>query len=240
MITLPNTPISEYIPITEEPIACIRISTPNAPIIRSLHIQIVWGTGERVRVPSQEHRSPGVDVTGWSRRADTEIRVPYLPADTSIEDIERWVSEVGWVLGAGYMYRWFHGPSKTRPDHAFGGARWTSLGEENAIGDEDTDLAEDAVESGYWEWEINATYRKAESYTSVLMDSWRRHDPTLAEDGSRLGPFPGWDGGHPYLTTGERNTGYESHYFFAMPRDYHPSGDVLPRGANKNKKYWGW
>lgn len=225
MNLLPKNSVSPFIPLGNGVIKTIAISIPDMPMMTSAHLRINWDMGMDVRVPEMDvsdTSSPdaiiegrnAVVCTGWSKRADTNIAVT-LAAETTPQDIEQWMSEIGWAIGAGYMYRWYHGPSDVAPEWDFGGGVYTCAGMDSAVGDEQPQLAQVAKDNGYWSWEVNAAYHKSQGQSKMYWEEWYRTDISLIENGSRLEPFPGWDGSHPWLWSKSANTGYESHYFYA-------------------------
>jgi hypothetical protein len=123
------------------------------------------------------------------------------------------------------MYRWHHSPGRPLK-HLWGMERYTIGGMDISHGDSNPDLAEMTVKYGCLSWEINASYLKMHGHTAYLWPEWYRCDPSLADDGSRTTPFPGWDGEHPWLRASEPNTAYESRYFFCPTY----------RGNGKNKR----
>lgn len=232
MINLPDNPIADKIPLIY-PIKRINISTPCNPH-SGLMLQIVYDAGMDMRLPEldiPDNSSPNaiieqrkaVTVSGWSRMSDTYILLPSV-FWTSPADIEAYISEIGWQLGAGYMYRWHHSPGDPHK-HLWGLIRYSCAAGDMSSGDDSEELAELAEEHGCWSWEINASYRKADGCSALHWPEWYRCDPSLSEDGSRTAPFPGWDGHHPFLQATEPHTGYESHYFFCPTY----------RGKGKNK-----
>lgn len=232
MFNLPGNPIAKKLNLLC-PVKAIFVSTPDKSN-SELMIQIKWDAGMDMRIPELgipdissadaiiEQRKV-VTVSGWSRMADTYtlLTAPWEhPAE-----IEQWVSEIGWRLGAGYMYRWHSAPGD-RYDHLWGNIRYTVLGDDMYRGDASEELALLTEEYGCWQWEINASHRKMYGHSAIFWPEWYNCDPSLDEDGGRSVPFPGWDGHHPWLRATEPHTGYESHYFFCPTY----------RGKGKNKK----
>jgi len=171
----------------------------------------------------------GVKVSGWSRAADSYI---FLPGHVAPEELQQWISEIGWRIGAGYMYRWFFSPGDAHK-HLWGMMRYSIAGMDTALGDTAPDLAEEAERYGVWSWEINCAWRKGEAHSKIFFPKWREADPTLLEDGTSEGAFPVWDGDHPWLRATEPNTGCESQYYFCKPPKYNKQKDVLVKGLRK-------
>jgi hypothetical protein len=168
-----------------------------------------------------------VKVRGWSRRANTEITAT-LQEEILPGDIERWLSEIGWALGAGYMYRWHTAPNTgSMPYWAFGADRYTVAGMDTAYGDNNADLAQEAYTHGFWQWEINAAYNKQQGNSSLFWDEWYRCDVSLDSDGSRSTQWLGWDGHCPMLTADPQSC-TEAQYFY--------SPTFSGRGKNKKMK----
>lgn len=233
MIKLPDTPITQYIPIEWGIIKTIRLAVadqPGSDIIMS----IIWDEMSPVRLPEMEQQGI-MSANGISRRSDTVIRCPIdwiLPSD-----IEGWLSQIGWRIGAGYMYRWHKSPidasdtvAKDSLSHIIGVSSYVINGVDTIIGDRDTeDVLADMIQYGHWEWEINCSYRKYEGSTALFWPSWKAHDNTLQDDGSRRDDFPGWHGNHPYLRAVEPRSAYESRYFYSKPKRFNKHTDILPK-----------
>lgn len=220
MIKLPYNPISTrlFLPL---PVKRISISTPDKAD-SDIMIQITWDAGMDMRIPELEvpdisspdaiiERRKAVTVSGWSRMADTYVLIDAKWNDPS--QIEQWVSEIGWCLGAGYMYRWHNAPGSAHK-HLWGLVKYSVAGDDLQIGDSSEELSELTEKYGCWSWEINSAYRKADGHSKIFWSEWYRADISLDPDGSRSTPFPGWDGHHSFLRATEPQTGYESHYFF--------------------------
>lgn len=217
----------------------ISVACPARAPYNIVHISISWDEGCNIRVPAHEDRRlKGVDTTGWSRRADTSIRI-ILPAGTDPQQIEDWISIIGWRLGAGYMYRWSHAPGNPRK-HCYGLSRYTSMGEDSEYGDRSPDLADRAERDGNFSWEINCAWKKSEGASKIFWESWLKCDPTLNNDGGRKKEFPGWDGNHPWEKAEEKNTGFESHFYFCKTFRGHGKNkhEHRERGAVYTKDVW--
>lgn len=227
MINWPDNPVSDIIRNAIYPVKTIRVSMPDSPLSLGCMAWVSYDAGMSIRDPRME--SAGVKTTGWAKAADTYI---YLPDHIRPEQLQEWLSEIGWIIGAGYMYRWHHAPGQPY-NHLWGLKRYSIAGMDTAYGDANPDLAEMADKYGCWSWEINCAYRKGEGHTAMLLPKWREHDPTLTAAGSRLGVFPGWAGEHPWLRATDPNTGYESQYYFCKPKKYNRHKDVL---AKEDKK----
>lgn len=197
-------------------------------------VEITWDCILDMAYPDID--KPDVKTTGFSRQTPTAIRCKVWWKEP--EEIECWVSEIGWALGAGYMYRWHKPPvppdDETGIDtvrHFFGIPLYKIMGEDDVIGDTDnSDLVAVAAEKGYWQWEINCAYRKSDGSSKMFWRKWKEADPSLAEDGSRPTAFPGWEGRHPFLRATEPRTGYESRYFYCLPKNGKNKRDVFVKG----------
>lgn len=182
------------------------IKTVGLAVLRRPHtpiaVRITWDEFVAIRDPEMERRiGKQVQVTGRLRRTDTARRLdaPWeCPAD-----IEEWCEETAWRLGAGYLRRlmWAPLPSDglgpyapgTGLTHKFGCAVY-EIGADGAdtIGQDCSELIGEAAAKGFWSWSFNCAFRKSEGRSSLFWPSWKRHDGTLEDDGSRAGMFPGW------------------------------------------------
>ena len=226
MLNWPNNPIADKIRDAILSIKRITISMPDTSTPQGAMMEIMYDAGMSIRDPRMDQQ--GVKVTGWSRAATTYI---YLPIYATPEQIQEWISALGWAIGSGYMYRWHFAPGRPLK-HLWGMERYSINGMDTALGDSAPDFAEMTVEHGCWSWEINCAWRKAEGHTALLFTKWKEHDPTLTDDGTRSGDFPGWAGEHPWLRATEPNAGYESRYYFCKPEKYNKNRDVLVRGSD--------
>ncbi len=221
---LTDNPIVAKIPMIL-PIKTISISTPAKPL-SGIMLWIKYDAGMDMADPDVDKKFENkIKTTGWSRMSDTYIRLDcdwYRP-----EDIERWVSEIGWALGGGYMYRWHSSPGRPKK-HLWGTLQYEVMGSSMAEGDTAPELAELCEQLGCWQWEINCAYKKDKGHSKMYFDRWRKADPTLETDGSRSTTFPGWESYHPFLEATKTGTGYESRYYFCKPKKYHKDRDVLP------------
>ena len=226
-----DNPIAAAIPLLV-PIKTISVSTPNLPG-SDLVLWIKYDAGLDMRHPEMEQGLESkVKVTGWSRLSDSYIRVAANWSKPA--EIEKWVSEIGWRLGGGYMYRWNKAPGRSS-GHLWGTVKYTVNGDDLSSGDTAPDLADRCETYGCWEWEINCAPQKDKGHTAYLFEKWREADPTLTDDGSRSGDFPGWESYHPYLEAEEADTGYESRYYFIRPKKYNKQRDVLVKKKEKNE-----
>lgn len=221
-ITWTDNPLSEMIKTIVWPIKTVTVATPSTPKPVTGMVWICYDamTAQTVQIAGE------IEATGMSRIADTYHHLLSCP---SPEELQGWVSELGWVLGSGYMYRWHHAPGR-RMEHLWGLERYAVAGEAMQEGDNSKELAALCAQYGVWSWEINCAYGKRNGMSAMMMDSWIHHDPSLQEDGSRAGYFPGWDGAHPWLQAQETGSGYESQYYYARPKRYSANKDVLRIG----------
>src|SRR3990167_3229660 len=163
------------------------------------------------------------DTTIHSRPADTYHYINELHTAQKWQDL---MSEAGWVLGAGYLYRWHFAPGREH-NHLWGLEIYDlGDGDVTATGDKDDVLAELSKQFGVWQWEINSSWRRQDN-----LIKWRTEDPQRGDDGLRSIPFPGWAGEHPLRRATAEGTGYESHYCYVKPPKYKKNEDVLTKGA---------
>ncbi|MBW1812098.1 MAG: hypothetical protein JRJ39_00120 [Deltaproteobacteria bacterium] len=229
MIDLSYNLIGRHIPLGD-PIKTISLSTPDKSL-SDLIMTITWDCGAEIRHKDMEDNFKNkVKITGWSCAADTIIRIPL--AWSTPQYIEDLISEIGWYLGAGYMYRWHKAPGKAC-DYFFGCARYTCAGEDSQHGDDGWSLLADADKCGYWTWEINTSYLKRLGTSKIFWPSWRKHDSTLTNDGTRDDDWQGWDGTHNFYRATDLNTGYESQFFYYRPKKYNKNIHVLANKKNK-------
>ena len=118
-----------------------------------------------------------------------------------VSELEELVEQAAWSLGGSYLERFSKAPSDPASGlgpqfcglgkyYSFPGQGATSIGQTR-----NEDLMEEAARTGYWVWRFNTCYRQGQSPHPVDRGnflSWRKKEPTLQEDGSRMGPFPGW------------------------------------------------
>lgn len=204
-----DNPLRQHIPLYY-PLKRIVFATPDMAGA-AIMLRITWDAGIDMRIPEMEGAGGGGEVSGWARMADMYIRadIPWATPDT----LERYISEIGWALGAGYMYRWHKAPGMHR-EHLWGLIRYSTPAGELAMGDSSEELSALAAQHGCWEWEINAAYRKANGHTAMYWPAWRAADPSLDDDGGRSKPFPGWDGYHPWLRATQPYTAFISRYYY--------------------------
>ncbi len=163
------------------------------------------------------------DTTVYSRPADTYHYISEYHTPEFWQDI---ISVAGWILGAGYMYRWQFAPGREH-NHLWGLDRYDlGDGDVTATGDSNYGLAELCRQYGTWQWEINSAWRREEK-----LIKWRTEDPRRGEDGCRTTPFPWWSSNHPLLRATVEGTGYESHYYYVQPRKYNPREDVMVKNG---------
>jgi len=206
------------------PIKSVSIAFPAVPGSEGV-MTICYNTGEDFGLPVQGNE---VKLTGWSKMADTYIRVK-IGWENPL-DVEKMVSELGWYLGGGYMYRWIFGPGAERHKHRFGCQRYEVMGDSLAIGEAAPDLLAMAQEHGVWEWEINSAYLMRIGINHFFWTKWKSEDNFRNEDGLRGSPFPGWAGGHRWHPVPEEGHGIESCFFYTMPKKLNKRCDVLVNG----------
>ena len=223
----PTNPIADIVRGSAWPLQTIRVAKPDCD-----STLMVWLTyASWVSTQHTDERLPGVTIQGGGSPADTYRAVLEMPSPQMVQD---WISELGWRVGAGYLYRWHFAPGRPMR-HLWGLDRYIVGDEESALGDSDPSLADLCKQYGCWQWEINCAWRRGEA-RGWQLERWRKHDPTLLEDGSRAGAWPGWDGEHPWLRATELGTAYESHYYYVRPERYCPTTDVLRRAEKPEDK----
>lgn len=195
-----------------------------------LFATITYNAGSDFAVPKNDEPMDGVRTSGWSRAADTYkvLQVGF----SGPQDLEDQIAELGWYLGAGYMFRWQKRPDM--PDsaisHYFGGQRYTveigGVAEDFGRGDYSEDMIESAAQNGLWVWEINSTYLMRCGINQFLWPKWRDEDCTRNEDGLRLSAFPGFSSSHPWMEDFTCD-GYESRFYFSRPKNYNKNRDVM-------------
>lgn len=202
------------------PIKSISFATPASPG-SDVMACITYNAGTEWAEPREDKDFPGVKVSGWSRMPDDYIKIA-IDWDTP-QEIEQMVSEIGWRLGAGYMYRWIKGPGEHA--HCFGN-QYTINGEALAKGDHSDLMKTIAKECGVYEWEINSSYLMS-SGCNPYWAKWQAEDPRRDSEGMRPSDFPGWDSGHPWHDIPGPHEGYESRFFYVKPKRYNIHRDVL-------------
>lgn len=196
----------------------IRLSKPDTDRTAAM----LWITYDKV----YETKPVGfmqADTTIFSRPADTYHLINEI---NTADEWQKIISEAGWILGGGYMYRWHNAPG--RESLHLWGVEVYDLGDGDVtgMGDSSYMLAELCKKFGNWEWEINSAWRREDS-----LIKWRTEDPQRGEDGLRSTPFPGWVGEHPWARAKAEGTGYESHYLYIKPPKYNKREDILAKGA---------
>lgn len=222
----PNNPIAQIAKNTPWPIKTIRVSTPStAEPVEAM----IWISYNKSTKQNPDLGIEGVKIEGIGVIPDT---YHHLLEMVSPQQLQKWVEELGWVLGSGYMYRWHTGPGRPLA-HLWGTETYTMLGSDLSEGDSSPRLAALCEQYGAWQWEINVAYGLQYSDNAWQLKAWQKHDPSLLADGSRAGAFPGWAGEHPWLQSAAKDEVYESHYYYATPEKYNKRCDVLVRGLNE-------
>ncbi|GIV86611.1 MAG: hypothetical protein KatS3mg054_0640 [Chloroflexus sp.] len=194
----------------------ISLALPDTESVEAM-LKITYST----MIETRSHAADGVAIASYSRPADTYHLLDVHHTPQGWHDI---MSEAGWVLGAGYMYRWHYAPGQTL-DHLWGLLRYDlGDGDITATGNADDVLAELCRQFGAWHWEINSAYM-----LPAGLVNWRAEDPTRSEDGTRPLPFSGWAGEHPWLRATQPNTIIESRYYYVMPAHYDKRTDALSK-----------
>jgi len=219
-----ENPIYNIVKNTIWPIKTISVATPatEVPMLGVLRISWDMMTNEETKLGLFGETS----LSDISRLPD---KMYALPAARP-EEIEAWLSEVGWSIGAGYMYRWNKAPGRPY-DHLWGNLY--TIGDSPMVEEspdiDSEELAEATILNGVWEWEINCAWKKAQGSSAEMFESWRKNDPSLEPDGRRSIPFPGWSDSHPWKKAENIGEGYESRYYFCKPKQYVKYRDVLPK-----------
>ncbi|MCP9496092.1 MAG: hypothetical protein MSG64_16715 [Pyrinomonadaceae bacterium MAG19_C2-C3] len=216
-LLLPPNPISavlasEYGVINKVNLSTLR--TTDAPLV----LRIGWEGMRRADRDTHAHI--------YDRRPDS-IRVVRANWESSAE-IESWLEECAWALGAGYLMRWIHAPSNKVTmgiRRSFGDEIYTINGESLSAGDSPRDeMFGVAARDGFIEWEFNSAYLRHESTFPAQLEAWRRHDATLLPSGNRDTIFPGWRDGKwtriakDFDTPTDTNTAKEVGYDFTKLR----------------------
>lgn len=197
----------------------IRLSKPDTDRTAAM----LWITYDTMTETRRMLLDGSITETGFSRPADT---YHYIADIYTADEWQKIMSEAGWILGGGYMYRWHSAPGRESL-HLWGLEIYDfGDGDVSATGDSSYALAELCKKFGNWEWEINSAWRRQDK-----LIKWRTEDPQRGEDGLRFTPFPGWAGEHPWARAKEEGTGYESHYCYVKPPKYNKREDILAIGA---------
>lgn len=195
----------------------IKLSMPDAENVGAM----LWITYDAM-IETQQIQD-GVTQSGFGRPADTYHYIGELHMAQEWQDI---MSEAGWLLGGGYMYRWQFAPGREY-NHLWGLDVYDlGDGDVTATGDSNYGLAELCRQFGVWQWEINSAWHRQDN-----LIKWRAEDSQRGTDGLRSIPFPGWAGEHPLRRATAEGTGYESHYCYIKPPKYKKNEDILVKGA---------
>jgi hypothetical protein len=212
------------------PIKTVTIACPQI-VGSDIFVTITHNAGSDFRVPGREEPLDGISTSGWSRMPDWCKRIAIdweMP-----QDLEAIISELGWYLGAGYMYRWQCKPRvPSRSEHLYGGRYSITVGnntESSATGDYAEDLMDQTEQHGCWHWEINSSYLMQSGMNKMFWPKWKAEDNTRNDEGLRESPFPGWEGTHPWLAHNDAGDGYESRFFYCKPKNYNKLRDVLAK-----------
>lgn len=216
-----NNPIADLLAAETErggPMYTVRLSAlrrPDTPITVRVGWPMPEGGGAWAREPDldryRDERDPvlgtvvarhrTVTASSCSRPSDSLIQC--CAAWWSVAQLEGWITEAAWHLGAGYFARWSQPPGRD-PEamgsglgHDFGTLGWEVMGHRDALGRcAPSDVVAEAARDGWWTWEHNIGYRQAE----IGSMSARRALLWLAEaaacrdaDGGRSAEWPGWD-----------------------------------------------
>ena len=214
------------------PLDTIRVATPATPSPTEAVLTVSYcaSTGDAQKTES------GATLESWGKLPDTM----HLLTPRSKEEMEAELSDAGFFLGAGYLFRWYHSPG-SRMEHRYRNMytfsvgltadsfRYESLADDSDVDDHSKRLMELSQEHGTWEWEFNVAYRRNLS-TPWQFESWRKHDPTIDDEGKRDRPFPGWDGSFEFRTTEEPNNVIQSEFYYVMPKHYREYHQVLVKG----------
>ena len=168
-------------------------------------VQIQWRPGTGPVGSRRMVQEVKVETIGPSRLPDQILRWKFPWGHVS--ELEELVEQTAWSVGGTYLERFAKAPysgelpytapgAGIRPSfcglgkcYSFPGQGEASIGEMN-----NEDLVEEAARTGYWWWRFNVFFRMHEAHEidRGRFQDWRRKDPTVQDDGSREGPFPGW------------------------------------------------
>ena len=173
-------------------------------------VQIHWRLGTGPIGSARIVQGVKVETIGSSRLPDQVLRWKYPWGH--ISELEELVEQTAWSLGGAYLERFAKAPYSGEQPYTAPGAglrpSFCGLGKcysfpglgEASIGQMDNeDLMEEAARTGYWSWRFNVCFRmhQAHKIDRGRFEDCRRKDPTLQDDGSREGPFPGWSPREP-------------------------------------------
>ncbi len=228
--------VLEFLRSSVIPLDRVAVATPATPYPSEAVMTVSYcaSTGSAQKTES------GATLETWGKLPDTM----HLLAPRSKEDIEAELSDAGFFLGAGYLFRWYHSPG-SRMEHRYRNMYSVIADVANATYEplaDDADVSADAdrlmdlsEEYGTWEWEFNVAYRRNLA-VPWQFESWKKHDPTIDGEGKRDRPFPGWDGSFEFQTTDEPNNVIQSEFYYAMPKRYRKYQHVLVKGLGVNER----
>lgn len=155
--------------------------------------------GRFVRCEDLEPATEAVEVRS-AEVTRTEVHTP-TPKWEHLDQVEEWLEEAAWALGAWDMVR-YSKPPEADPEHwrehpgngiavAFCGLDAVySIPGSTGTSDNNWSLAAEAARGGWWSWcfKPNAGWKPE----SIALKIARKGDSSLLSDGSRAGKFPGW------------------------------------------------
>lgn len=216
------TDLREFLSGTVIPLNTVTVTVPATPYphLGVVKIQYAAASGD---VQKTE--------TGTLTTYETLPDELYTFAPKPKEQIESELSVIGWEFGAGYLYRWYERMSNYRHlyENLYDFADGKPFVDDSGINA--ADYRHQSEVYGVWQWEFNVVWKRGIA-KPWQFESFRRNDPSLEDDGRRSTPFPGWQDMHPWLTTDEPKSGFESHYYFYRDPKMrlNKNTDVLPNG----------
>lgn len=227
--------ILQFLKSSVIPLDTIRVATPATPYPTEAVLTVSYcaSTGDAQKTES------GATLETWGKLPDTM----HLLAPRSKEEMEAELSDAGFFLGAGYLFRWYHSPG-SRMEHRYRNMytfavgltadsfRYDPLSDDSDVSADADRLMDLSEEYGTFEWEFNVSYRRNLA-KPWQFESWRKHDPSIDDEGKRDRPFPGWDGSFEFRTTEEPKNVIQSEYYYVMPKHYHQYQHVLVKGLKK-------
>ena len=212
--------ISQFLSGTVIPLNTVTVAVPATPYPHGGVLKITYAAAT-----GSVQKSESGTLETWGKLPDEFHPIAPRPK----EQLEAELSAIAWELGAGYLYRWYErcGDYGHLFRNMYSFADGEPFADDSAVNA--ADYLPDAETYGVWIWEFNVAWKRGVAIPWQF-ESWRQHDPSLEDDGRRSIPFPGWDDSHPGLTTDEPCAGFESHYYFAVPKKYNKNTDVLAKG----------
>lgn len=171
-------------------------------------VTIIWrlGTGPGASTRTLKVGNEEVKTTslGPSRLPEHLLRWRY-PWEC-VSELEELVEQTAWSLGGGRIERYANPPYSGELPYTAPGSgilpnfcgleksyEFPSRGAATTGKLNNEDLLEEAARTGYWWWRFDVCFRMHEAkFCDTYFKELRKKDPTLRDDGSRAGQFPGW------------------------------------------------